>query len=104
MVTLNEEVGDRNVPTWIASHPNPEDRVGYLQTIVERGGYDRYSYEGVDSHEELQTVVAREIAANEAEQAVERGEQPIEGLPNGNSQEQTEERTDLYEAVERFDW
>ncbi|MEL6879615.1 MAG: M48 family metalloprotease [Cyanobacteria bacterium J06607_10] len=116
MVTLNEEAGDRTVPTWIASHPNPEDRVGYLQTIVERGGYNRYAYEGVASHEAIQTIVARELAAYEAEQAAENGEQTIEGMPDeesgaqsetqGETQSETqgEERTDLYEAVDRFDW
>ncbi|MGB7250726.1 MAG: peptidase M48 Ste24p, partial [Phormidesmis sp.] len=45
-----------------------EDRVAYLKNLVERGGYNRYSYEGVASHEEIQALVARELAAYEAKQ------------------------------------
>lgn len=76
MITLNEQSAEGpRAPAWIASHPNPEDRVAYLQTLVERGGYDRYAYEGVLSHEEIQTIVARELAAYEAMQ---QGEVEIE--------------------------
>lgn len=69
MVTLNEEVGDHpRAPAWLSSHPNPEDRVTYLKNLVERGGYNRYTYEGVASHEAIQAIVARELAAYEAQQ------------------------------------
>ncbi|MFK8185641.1 MAG: M48 family metalloprotease [Phormidesmis sp.] len=69
MVTLNEQAveGGPRAPSWIASHPNPEDRVAYLQNLVERGGYDRYGYEGVVSHEQIQAIVARELMAYEAQ-------------------------------------
>jgi len=76
MITLNEQAaGGPRAPAWTASHPNPEDRVAYLQNLVERGGYDRYAYEGVLSHEEIQTIVARELAAYERKQ---KGEVEIE--------------------------
>ena len=70
MITLNEQAADGpRAPAWIASHPSPDNRVAYLQTLVERGGYDRYAYEGVRSHEAIQTIVARELAAYEKQQA-----------------------------------
>ena len=98
MVTLNDQAtadaNGRQVPTWISSHPNPEDRVSYLQTLVERGGYNRYAYEGVASHEEIQAIVARELAAYEAQQAAESEDELTEAEP----------QRDLYDAVERFDW
>lgn len=97
MVTLNEEVGDRpRAPVWLSSHPNPEDRVTYLKTLVERGGYDRYTYEGVASHEEIQAIVARELAAYEAQQD--------EPDSEAEATEAEETQTDLYDAVERFNW
>ena len=98
MVTLNEEVGDRaRAPAWLSSHPNPEDRIIYLKTLVERGGYDRYTYEGVVSHEEIQAIVARELAAYEAEQSDETDSEAKDSEPE-------ETQTDLYDAVIRFDW
>ncbi|MGB3294664.1 MAG: M48 family metalloprotease [Phormidesmis sp.] len=105
MVTLNEEVGDGaafqgnrpRAPAWLSSHPNPEDRVTYLKTLVERGGYDRYTYEGVASHEEIQAIVARELAAYEAQQRGDETDDEAEA-------EAEEPQTDLIDAVDRFDW
>ncbi|MGB7084650.1 MAG: M48 family metalloprotease [Phormidesmis sp.] len=69
MLTLNEQAADGpRPPAWLSSHPTSEDRVAYLKNLVERGGYNRYSYEGVASHEEIQALVARELAAYEAKQ------------------------------------
>ncbi len=98
MVTLNEQAEGRSVPTWISSHPNPADRVSYLKALVERGGYNRYAYEGVASHEEIQAIVARELAAYEAKQAEQNGAAGEEEIREEESQ------TNLYEAVDRFDW
>ncbi len=103
MVTLNEEAADSpSAPAWISSHPNPEDRVAYLQNLVERGGYNRYAYEGVVPHEEIQAVVARELEAYETSQ-----KKPEEENGEGRSRERTPanaEQRDLYDAVEKFDW
>lgn len=103
MVTLNEEAEDGpRAPAWLASHPNTEDRIVYLKNLVERGGYDRYEYEGVIPHEEIQVIVARELEAYEQSQR-----EPEEENGEGRSRERTPveaEQTDLYEAVEKFDW
>lgn len=100
MITLNEQNDGPRAPAWISSHPNPEDRVAYLQNLVERGGYNRFAYEGVATHEEIQAIVARELAAYEAEHT--------EDTKGDETQEEPEtsesEATDLYDAVEKFDW
>ncbi len=101
MVTLNEQSDGPRAPAWISTHPNPEDRVTYLQSLVERGGYDRYVYEGVAAHEEIQAIVARELAAYEARQRVEVETDDPEAEEVEAEETQT---TDLYDAVEKFDW
>ncbi len=101
MITLNEQNDRQSAPAWISSHPNPEDRVAYLQNLVERGGYNRYAYEGVAAHEEVQMIVARELAAYEAKQKAEKGG---ESEKTTAEEVETEAQTDLYDAVERFDW
>ena len=100
MITLNEQSDGPRAPAWISSHPNPEDRVAYLQNLVERGGYNRYAYEGVATHEEIQMIVARELAAYEAEQ---KGDEDAE-LEETQAEGEAPEAADLYDAVERFDW
>jgi predicted Zn-dependent protease len=61
MVALEERYGDRNVIPWFSSHPAPQSRVDYLQAIVEAGGYNRYAYEGVISHEEIKAITAKAL-------------------------------------------
>jgi predicted Zn-dependent protease len=50
MVVLQAEVGDRGSLSWFSTHPAPDERVTYLQRLVETGGYNRYAYEGVATH------------------------------------------------------
>ncbi|MEY3297213.1 MAG: hypothetical protein RLZZ597_473 [Cyanobacteriota bacterium] len=49
MSTLEAEYGNRSI-TWFASHPNPGERVSYLKQLIDQGGFDRYTYEGVEKH------------------------------------------------------
>ncbi len=102
MVTLNEEAADGpRAPAWLSSHPDSGDRVAYLQNLVERGGYNRYAYEGVIPHEDIQAAVAREL------EAYEQSQKKPEEENERRSRERTPinaEQTDLYDAVEKFDW
>jgi len=100
MVTLNDQAEGRNGPTWLSSHPNPADRVDYLKTLVERGGFNRYAYEGITSHEEIQAIVARELAAYEAEQAARNGATNPADLPNTSEPEASESETPEPETPE----
>lgn len=67
MLALDDRYGDRQVVPWLSSHPAPQARVDYLQAIVENGGFNRYAYEGVLSHEAIQARAEAELAAYEAE-------------------------------------
>ena len=103
MVALNEETeGGSRAPAWLSSHPHTEDRVAYLKNLVERGGYNRYAYEGIVEHEEIQAIVARELEAYEASQR-EPGEEG-EAEPSRERTPAEMEQTNLYDAVEKFDW
>ncbi|MBE9201387.1 MULTISPECIES: M48 family metallopeptidase [unclassified Nodularia (in: cyanobacteria)] len=56
MVTLEKQ--QRNlIPLWLSSHPGGSERVSYLENLITRGNYNRYAYEGVERHLEVQTRV-----------------------------------------------
>jgi predicted Zn-dependent protease len=56
MVTLEKE--QKNfIPLWLSSHPGGSERVSYLENLISRGNYNRYAYEGVERHIELQARV-----------------------------------------------
>jgi Zn-dependent protease with chaperone function len=58
MATLKEETKNRNTPpTWASSHPGGNERVGYLEELIVRNGYNRYAYEGVGKHQEIRAKV-----------------------------------------------
>ncbi len=57
-VTLNREDRPRP-PAWLSTHPHTEERVGYLENIIVTNGYNRYAYEGVSLHSEIQEKVAQ---------------------------------------------
>lgn len=58
MVTLKQQMKNRNSPpTWASSHPGGSERVGYLEDLITRNGYNRYAYEGVAKHEEIRSKV-----------------------------------------------
>jgi Zn-dependent protease with chaperone function len=44
-------------PRWLSSHPAAEDRVQYLEALIQRNRYNRYAYEGVESHQAIQKQV-----------------------------------------------
>ncbi|HSM81657.1 MAG TPA: M48 family metalloprotease [Nodosilinea sp.] len=77
MITLEEEYGNRGV-SWFASHPNPGDRVSYLKQLVDQGGFNRYAYEGVETHLKMRYKMTRLITEYKLEQGIE-ADQPIDG-------------------------
>ena len=40
--------------SWRDTHPAPIDRVRYLEQLIVEHGYNRYAYEGVTSHQQIQ--------------------------------------------------
>ncbi|GBE94022.1 peptidase M48 Ste24p [Nostoc cycadae WK-1] len=56
MATLQKQ--QKNAPpTWLSSHPGGKERVSYLENLITRGNYNRYSYEGVERHTAIQAKV-----------------------------------------------
>ena len=71
MITLEEQSEGRSRLSWLASHPSPNNRVQYLKKLVEQGGYDRYTYEGVERHLVIQNQVRGLMARYEREGDIE---------------------------------
>ncbi|MBW4461358.1 MAG: M48 family metalloprotease [Nodosilinea sp. WJT8-NPBG4] len=69
MITLGDEVGNQGV-TWFASHPNPGDRVSYLKQLIDQGGFDRYTYEGVETHLKMRYKMNQLITQYKLEQGI----------------------------------
>ncbi|MBD2004014.1 MULTISPECIES: M48 family metalloprotease [Cyanophyceae] len=56
-VTLKEEDSDRPIFTWLSTHPVTDERIRYLESLIEGNGYNRYAYEGVARHNEIKAKV-----------------------------------------------
>jgi predicted Zn-dependent protease len=67
MITLEEEYGNRGV-SWFASHPNPGDRVSYLKQLIDQGGFNRYTYEGAETHLKMRHKMTQLLNAYKLEQ------------------------------------
>lgn len=64
MVTLKQQQKN-SPPTWFASHPAPNDRVRYIEDLIERNRYNRYAYEGVERHAQIKARVRKLLAMKE---------------------------------------
>ena len=40
--------------SFLSTHPASDDRVEYLEQLIEHNGYNRYAFEGVEKHREIQ--------------------------------------------------
>ncbi|OKH24354.1 M48 family metallopeptidase [Chroogloeocystis siderophila] len=66
MVTLQKE--ETGTPfTWLSSHPATSDRIRYLESIIQRYGYNRYAYEGVTRHNQIKQRVEKLLQAKQSE-------------------------------------
>lgn len=72
MVTLDEQQKVRP-PAWLSSHPGGDERVKYLETLISRNNYNRFRYEGVEKHQEIQARVKKIL--KEKQQREEKPEQ-----------------------------
>jgi predicted Zn-dependent protease len=67
MVTLQRQ--QRNfIPQWLSSHPGGSERVSYLENLISRGNYNRYTYEGVERHLQVQARVQELLDAKKAKE------------------------------------
>jgi predicted Zn-dependent protease len=56
MVTLDKQKKNA-LPSWLSSHPGGNERVSYLENMITRANYNRYTYEGVERHTTIQAKV-----------------------------------------------
>lgn len=56
MVTL-EKQQKSTPPAWLSTHPGGKERVTYLEALISQNHYNRYAYEGIEHHEEIQARV-----------------------------------------------
>ncbi|MCT7956350.1 M48 family metalloprotease [Laspinema palackyanum] len=60
MVKLKEQYGEgSSFWKFMSSHPPTKERIADLETLIERGGYNRFAYEGVERHQEMRQRVAQ---------------------------------------------
>lgn len=65
MVTLEKQ--QKNAPpSWLSSHPGGSERVSYLENLITRSNYNRYAYEGVGRHLEIQARVKKLLEEKKA--------------------------------------
>ena len=71
MVTLEKQ--QKNAPpSWLSSHPGGNERVRSLEELISRNKYNRYAYEGVARHTEIQAK-AKQILKDEKERKDKKG-------------------------------
>jgi predicted Zn-dependent protease len=68
MVTLRDEADLSPNLNWFASHPATDERVSYLNELVNEGGFNRYAYEGVENHLKIRHRVGKLLAEYQSEQ------------------------------------
>jgi len=59
MVTLDQKERGPGGFAWLSSHPDTQERISNIESLIERNGYNRYTYEGVARHIEVQKRVAQ---------------------------------------------
>ncbi|MGF1990508.1 MAG: M48 family metalloprotease [Nostoc sp. ZfuVER08] len=65
MVTLDKQ--QKNAPpSWLSSHPGGGERVNNLENLITRSSYNRYAYEGVGHHREIQARVNKLLQEKKA--------------------------------------
>lgn len=52
-VTLNEQNGD-SPAEYLSTHPATENRISYLEQLITKNGYNRFAFEGIDEHSQIQ--------------------------------------------------
>jgi predicted Zn-dependent protease len=58
MVTLSKQ--DKNpFPSWMSSHPATEERIRYIENLIQQNRYNRFAFEGVGRHGEIRSKVKK---------------------------------------------
>jgi len=82
MVTLEQQEKEEPIFAWLSTHPDTQERINNLQTQIERNGYNRYTYEGVERHLAMQKRVGKLLDEYKKRQECEEDEECREKLEN----------------------
>ncbi len=92
MVTLDKEERDRPIFAWLSTHPDTQERISNIESLIERNGYNRYTYEGVARHQAMQERV---------EQLLREHKEREECKENKECEEPEEDSTETQEQEEQ---
>jgi predicted Zn-dependent protease len=59
MMTLSEQPDYEGAIEWLSTHPNATERIQDISEQIDRNGYNRYAYEGIERHLAIQQRVQR---------------------------------------------
>ncbi|NEO29803.1 MAG: M48 family metalloprotease [Symploca sp. SIO3C6] len=93
MLTLNEQEKNRPIFAWLSTHPATKERINNLKTMIERNGYNRYAYEGVEQHLVIQAKVGKLLEKHKQWEECQQDKECREKLEEEDSKE--EDREDL---------
>lgn len=62
-VTFKQQEKGQSTPAYLRTHPTSEARVRYLEEIIQRNGYNRYAFEGVQRHIEIKQKLQKILAS-----------------------------------------
>jgi predicted Zn-dependent protease len=65
MLTMDEQNQGRRGMAWLSTHPDTRERVRNVETLIEENGYNRYTYEGVERHQQIQARVIQILDTEE---------------------------------------
>lgn len=57
MMTLDKQTKEKdqpNPPVWMSTHPETKERASYLENLIVSNKFNRYAYEGVVRHQQVQ--------------------------------------------------
>ncbi|AFZ36391.1 peptidase M48 Ste24p [Stanieria cyanosphaera PCC 7437] len=55
--TLDEQ-SENSPPEYLSTHPSSDNRVEYLEAMIQKNGYNRFAFEGVKEHNEIRQRIA----------------------------------------------
>ncbi|MEA5469424.1 M48 family metallopeptidase [Spirulina sp. 06S082] len=73
MVHLRQQNGGET--NLLSSHPAPRERVRYLESLIVGNGYNRYAYEGIETHRKIQQKLSGEFVEPEVAEEETEGEE-----------------------------
>jgi predicted Zn-dependent protease len=74
MLTLEAQHPRPRGLAWLSTHPDTRERIQKIETLIEENGYNRYTYEGVEPHRQIQAQVISLLAVDD--RAVDEPTQP----------------------------